>query len=328
MKAVIAENGSLNVIERSIPEINARQVLIKIHATALNRADLLQAKGAYPPPPGESDVLGLECAGVVEKVGPECETSFKPGDRVNALLGGGGYAEYVNVDERQVMSIPEAQPFHEAAAIPEVWLTAYQLLHFVAKLKHSDSVLIHAGGSGVGTAAVQLAKAHGCENIFVTAGSTEKIELAKSLGATDGWNYKTEDWAEEAQKATTKKGVDVILDCIGFPYAESNAKAIGMDGRWVLFGLMGGGAKSMPPLFGQILRKRIQILGSTLRARSVDYKANLVSEFEEVTKPLFADGTLKPVLDKKHFEGLDSMTEAQAYMGSNANMGKIVVSLL
>ncbi|GBG25143.1 Alcohol dehydrogenase 1 [Hondaea fermentalgiana] len=332
MRCVVAgQNGGLQEEERAIPEPKERQVLIKIHATALNRADLIQAAGKYPPPPGATDVLGLECAGTIAGTGPSCERQWTDGMRVSALLEGGGYGEFALVDERQVLLVPDDQTFVEAAAIPEVWLTAFQHLLLVAKAQPGDILLVHAGASGVGTAAIQLAKhVFGASKIFVTAGSQEKIDFCKSLGADDGFNYKTEDWAQRVLDATDGAGVSILLDPIGYPYVESNAKAMARDGRWVFYGLMGGPPSdgTMAPILQQILMKRIHLLGTTLRARAPEYKAELCNEFVKATFDKFADKTLRPVLDKKHFEGLSSFQEAHEYMKSNQSMGKIIVSLL
>lgn len=331
MHCMVAENGALKEEEREVPEPTGREVLIKIHATALNRADLMQVQGNYPPPPGATDVLGLECAGEIAGVGSGCEIKWDKGSRVSALLSGGGYAEYAVVDERQVLSIPDDQSFEEAAAVPEVWLTAFQHLWLVAKAKPEDSILIHAGASGVGTAAIQLARhVFGMKTIFVTAGSQQKIDFCKSLGATDGFNYKSEDWAQKVLDATDGKGVDIVHDPVGYPYVENNAKAIASDGRWVFFGFLGGGPQNgvMPALLGHIIRKRIQILGTTLRARSNEYKGELCKKFVEETFQKFGSKVLKPVRDTKSFQGISSFPDAHAYMETNASIGKIVVSIL
>lgn len=326
MRCVVCREGQPVVTERPVPVPSGRQLLIKVHATALNRADLMQAKGSYPPPPGATDVLGLECSGEVSQLGPDASL-FAVGARVMALLEGGGYGEHVLVDERQVMPMAADQSFASAAAVPEAWLTAYQLLHLVAKVKPCDVVLVHAGASGVGTAAIQLARAHGVQRVFVTAGSDAKIELCQRLGAELGVNYKTRpEWHEALPEAPT-----VVLDCIGYPYVERNCKAIAVDGRWVLFGLMGGPPPALtqagddPNLLRHVLIKRVQLLGTTLRARPTEYKAELV---EKLQTTLAAHPALAPVLDAKSFAGLDSIAEAHAYMASNQSQGKIILSVL
>mmetsp|Transcript_43012 Transcript_43012/g.69075 ORF Transcript_43012/g.69075 Transcript_43012/m.69075 type:complete len:289 (-) Transcript_43012:1532-2398(-) len=288
----------------------------------------MQAKGKYNPPPGATDVLGLECSGEVVKLGPEV-TKWKVGDKVMSLLNGGSYAEYVTADER--LAMPLHGSFEQGAAIPETWLTAFQLLHLVAKVNPQDSVLIHAGASGVGIAAIQLLKRLNVNKIIVTAGSQEKIDFCKSLGAHTGFNYKTNaDWAQSVLDATDGKGTTVILDCVGYPYVENNAKAAAPDCRWVLFGLMGGPPENgtMPAILRPLLMKRIQLLSSTLRARSYDYKHDLITQFTEHVGQAFDNNQLRPVLDCKNFTGLDQIHEAHAYMESNQSKGKIILSVL
>lgn len=320
MKAVVGQDGCAVLVERPIPTCDdaSRQVVIKVAATALNRADLMQVAGKYPPPPGVTDVLGLECSGVVHQVSDGCLLGFKVGDRVAALLAGGGYGEYVCTDERTIVKLPEEMSFQDGVATTETWLTAFQLLKLVANVNANDSILIHAGASGVGIAAIQIARNLGVENIYVTAGSERKIKFCKELGAKEGINYKEQDWS------TMLEGkIDVVFDCIGFPYVEGNLKCLKVDGTWVLYGFMGG-ITDAPAVLGPILRKRISLLGTTLRARSDDYKQSLIREFHEFADPLFKTGVLTPFVDRV-FQGLDSAQEAQDYMRSNSSMGKIVL---
>lgn len=308
-----------------IPEPRARELRIRVLTAGVNRMDLLQRMGKYPVPPGASEVIGVEVAGIVDAVGPNCEGSFKIGDRVMALLSGGGYAEYATADERTAMHIPPGLSDVEAAGLPEVWLTAYQLLHFVGRLQPGDNVLIHGGASGVGLAAIQLATMHGA-SAFATAGSDEKCAAARSVGATDAFNYRTLDgkFAAALSNATRGHGADVILDCIGASYWEENFDALAEDGRWVVFGLMGGTKVDDPNALGKILRKRAAILGTTLRSRDIEYRARLVSDFEAATAPLFADGRLKMMKVDSTFP-MDEVAAAHTRMGSNANIGKIVL---
>ena len=246
--------------------------LSQVYASAINRADTLQRKGLYPPPPGASAVLGLEAAGIIEAIGNDCELAFKVGDKVMSLLDGGGNADFVVTDERLLMPVPAAYAagWELAAATPETWLTAFQLLHLLAEVTDGDTVLVHAGGSGVGTAATQLAVAAGA-TVIVTAGSQEKLDVAARLGASVGINYKTDDFSEKVLEATAGKGVSVILDCVGGSHWEKNLASIAVDGRWVLYGLMGG-KEAVGPALGGILRKRIRLMGTTLRSRSIAYK--------------------------------------------------------
>jgi len=305
-----------------IPSLGHGEILLKVFASGINRADTLQRQGFYPPPPGESEILGLEASGIVEKVSEDV-TKWKVGDRVMSLLGGGGNAEWVKVHQDMVMKIPDKLTFLEAAAIPETWLTAYQILHLVGELKGGETVLIHAGGSGVGIAAIQLAKLAGAD-VIVTAGTDEKIAAAKEHGATHGFNYKSGNFDEHVLKVTEGKGVNVILDCVGASFWEQNATAIAMDGRWVLYGLLGGG-QITGDILAKILRKRIKLVGTTLRARSIEYKAHLINKFRDSVGNSFEEGKLKIVIDTVY--PLGKISEAHKLMESNANTGKIILQV-
>ncbi|ELT87242.1 hypothetical protein CAPTEDRAFT_163551 [Capitella teleta] len=313
----------LSVGQVAIPSLREREVLIRVHATAINRAETLQRQGKYPPVPGESEILGLEAAGVVEKLGPGA-SKWKIGDRVMALLPGGGNAEFVAAFEDHLIPVPITLPFTQAAAIPEVWLTAYQLLHFVGKLKVGEKVLIHAGASGVGTAAVQLVKQAQAQP-YVTAGSKEKIQFAEELGAIKGFNYKEGDFAAKVLKATNGDGVDLILDCVGASHWEQNIESLKAEGRWVLYGSLGG-VNVEGPILGKILRKRISLIGSTLKARSTQYKTELISAFSDHAMPLFANGTYRPII-YTIFLSLHHLPEAHRTMEANQNTGKIVLKV-
>lgn len=329
MKYVHYEKGgaeNLSIRTTNTPALREREVLVKVYASAINRADTLQRKGFYPPPPGESEILGLEAAGTVEKVGSDCTGSWKIGDKVMALLTGGGYAEFVAVPEDILLPVPVGMSLTVAGGIPEVWLTAYQLLHVAGELEKGDSVLIHAGGSGVGTAAVQLCIQAGCKPI-VTAGSESKLQMAKDLGAVAGYNYKEGDWSEKVLEFTQGRGVDLIIDCIGASYYEQNMKSIRTEGRWVLYGLLGGGNIS-GDMFSQLLRKRIRITGTTLRARKLQYKKNITDGFSKNCLPLFKDGSkpqLKPIIDT--IFPFHKVADAHRYMEANKNTGKIVLQI-
>jgi len=327
MKAVLqSANGDPEVLylgDTQQPSLADHEVFIKVDAVSVNRADTLQRKGLYPPPPGVTSVLGLECAGQVTRVGKHV-TNVSVGDKVMALLPGGGYAEYVSVHHGSVMPVPEDLSLEEAAAIPEVWLTAYQLLHTTAGIKPGNTVLIHAGGSGVGTAAVQLVKLAGASS-FVTAGTENKIKNAIDLGAGGGCNYKTGNWKDEVMKWTDGKGVDIILDCIGGSYFDDNMSCIAVDGVWVVYGLMGGAQVSGPALAG-ILRKRVSLKGTTLRARTKEYKAELVKNFSKDCLKHFkksSTSNLKPVMDTVF--DIKDVVKAHRLMEENKNTGKIVM---
>ncbi|XP_002131685.2 quinone oxidoreductase PIG3-like [Ciona intestinalis] len=307
------------------PTAGDNQILIRVHATALNRADLLMREGKYPGMK-ETAHLGLEVSGVVDAVG-EKANKWRIGDKVMALLSGGGYSEFAAVNQDHVMSIPQGFTFEKGAAIPEVWLTAYQLLHFVGNLQKGETVLIHGGGSGVGTAAVQLVTLAGAKAI-VTAGTDEKIAFAKKLGAMDGFNYKKSEFKDHVLGATNGKGVNVILDCVGGSYWEQNAACLAVEGRWVVYGLLGG-PNVNGPILGTVLRKRASILGTTLKARSDEYKASLIKAFADNALPHFEAGTtgkvLQPVIDR--ILSLDNIIDAHDYMATNKSNGKIVITV-
>ncbi len=326
MKALITDHSSgtpeMVMGEHPTPEPSERELFVKICSAALNRADLLQKSGKYPPPQGESPILGLEMAGVVEKVG-EGVTRYKKGDRVFGLLGGGGYAEYCTIHEELAMPVPDRFSFEEAAALPEVFLTAYQSLFWLGELKERETVLIHAGASGVGTAAIQLAGKLADARIAVTAGSREKLNLCRSLGAGLLINYKEETHSEKIREAFGSQSVDLIIDFVGSPYWENNIDVLNMDGRVIYLSMLGGAIIPEVSLV-PILRKRLTIKGSTLRNRSQAYKIRLTRELFNCTRDLFESGELKPVIsaifDWKEVENAHRM------MAENRNAGKIILT--
>ncbi|XP_075413159.1 quinone oxidoreductase PIG3 isoform X2 [Tenrec ecaudatus] len=304
---------SLYLKEVAKPSPGEGEVLLKVAASALNRADLLQRRGQYAPPPGASNILGLEASGHVAELGPGCQGHWKPGDSAMALLPGGGQAQYVTVPEGLLMPIPEGLSLPQAAAIPEAWLTAFQLLHLL-------------GSSGVGTAAIQLTRMAGAIPL-VTAGSQRKIQMAEKLGAAVGFNYKEEDFSEGTLKFTKGAGVNLILDCIGGSYWEKNVNCLALDGRWILYGLMGGDDIS-GPLLSKLLFKRGSLITSLLRSRDKKYKQTLVKAFTEQVLPHFSSETspcLLPVLDSVY--PVTEIQEAHVHMEANMNMGKIVLTL-
>ncbi|KAG7260170.1 hypothetical protein CRUP_030923 [Coryphaenoides rupestris] len=316
---------NLRVASVPKPQPKDGQVLIKVHSTALNRADILQRRGLYGPPPGESDILGLEVAGTVAAVGPGVRAPWRVGDRVMALLGGGGYAQYAAVPQELLLPVPPALTLSQAAAIPEAWLTAFQLLHLV---REGEVVLVHAGASGVGTAVVQLARLAGAVPV-VTAGSTEKVQMAVELGAAAGFDYNQQDFADEVLGFTGGRGADVILDCVGGTMWERNVRCLAVDGRWVLYGTLGG--KTVHgDLLGHLLMKRGQLLTSLLRSRSLQYKADLVKAFCQRALPFFTEPShqpaLKPVIDSTF--DLQDIAEAHRHMEANRNKGKVVVRVI
>jgi len=324
MRCVGYEAGGaekLKIINTSVPIPTDKEVLIRVSAFGINRADILQREGKYPPPPGASTILGLEVAGTVEAISEDCSKKCKIGDRVMALLSGGGYAEYVTVHENLVMPIPAKLSFPEAAAIPENWITAYQLLHLVGTVKTGDYVLIHAAGSGVGLAAIQLAVLAGAKPI-ATAGTEEKLNKALSLGAIAAFNYKIKPFAADVLDSTSGHGVNLVLDCVGESFWQENVEALAVDGRWVLYGLLSG-PNVTGPFLAAVLRKRIKLVGSTLRARCLEYRTDLIQSFTRDVLPAINDGKLAITIDNVF--PLDKISSAHEHMEKNANTGKIVV---
>jgi tumor protein p53-inducible protein 3 len=322
MKAILVDEKttSLYVGEASDPVLSEEDLLVRVKATALNRADLLQRRGLYPPPAGASPIIGLEASGVIEKVGRRA-SGWNEGDRVFALLPGGGYAERVSIPAGMAMRIPDSFSFEEAAAIPEVFLTAYLNLFVLGGLKRDQTVLIHAGASGVGTAAIQLVREAGAGSI-VTAGSEEKRSTCLTLGAMLAIDYKKGPFAPQVLQATGGHGVNIVLDFIGGSYWEQNMESLATAGRLIILGTMGG-SKATDLDLGLLLRKRLQVIGSSLRSKSTKDKIILTRQFTDFAMPLFAAGRLKPVIDSVwEWEKAD---EAHEFMEQNQNTGKIIL---
>jgi len=303
------------------PVPTPEQILVRVRATALNRADVMQRLGQYPPPPGESDILGLELAGEVEAVGAAV-TDLAPGDRVFGLVGSGGYAEKAVIDARMAMPIPPGWSFVQAAAVPEVFFTAQETIFTLAGLKKGETLLVHAAASGVGTAGIQMARETGAR-IFVTAGSAEKIQRCLDLGATAGCNYKERDFADWIKEVTNGQGVDVIEDFIGAAYWDRNLRSLKTGGRLVLVGLMGG--VKVEANLGLIMTKRLQIFGSVLRSRPLADKIAITQRFRTNWLPLLATGRITPVVDQVF--PLAQVANAHRYMEENRNFGKIILSV-
>ena len=303
------------------PVPTAEQLLVRVRATALNRADTLQRTGNYPPPAGETDTLGLELAGEVEAVGSAVK-EIKPGDRVCALVGSGGYAEKAVFDVRMAMPIPPGWSFVQAAAVPEVFFTAQETMFTLGNLKAGETVLIHAAASGVGTAGIQMAREIGAR-ILVTAGSADKIQRCLELGATAGCNYKERDFADWVKEVTKDQGVDLIEDFIGASYWDKNLRSLKIGGRLVLVGLMGG--VKVEANLQLIMAKRLQIFGSVLRARPLTDKIDITQRFRERWLPLLASGRIKPIVDRVF--PLAQAADAHRYMEENRNFGKIILEV-
>jgi len=302
------------------PTVGLSRVLIRVHATSVNRPDAIQRQGHYPPPPGDSPVLGLEAAGTVEAVGADV-ASFKRGERVFALLGGGGYAELALAHAGHVMRIPENMSFEQAACICETYLTAYMNLFLYARLADGETVLLHGGGGGVTTAAMQLVKALAPRARVLVTASTAKVERVAALGADVVIDYKQEDFAEAVQRHTDKRGVDVILDHLGGSYLEKNVRSLAVGGRLAVIGVMGGRKAELD--IGRVLANRLSILGSVLRPRPVAEKAAIVHSFERDVMPYFAAGRIVPLIS--HAYPLEQAAEAHRAMEAGEHFGKLVL---
>ncbi|MFN4294274.1 MAG: NAD(P)H-quinone oxidoreductase [Thermoflexales bacterium] len=298
------------------PQPAEGELLVRVRATAVNRADTLQRRGHYAPPPGASPILGLELAGeVAQPAGP-----WQTGDRVMAVVTGGGYAELATVPAGMAMRIPDRFSFEQAAAIPEVFLTAYLNLFTLGKLSAGETALIHAGASGVGTAAIQLARAAGAQ-VIATAGSPEKVAFCRDLGASLAINYKQEDFAERVLAFTAGRGADVVLDFVGAPYWNANLRAIATNGRLMLIGMLGGSRGELD--LGPIMAKRITVTGAALRRTPLPEKIALTQAFAAFAMPRFERGELRPIIDSIY--PLRDAAEAHRRMEANRNIGKIVL---
>ncbi|AUF97536.1 NAD(P)H-quinone oxidoreductase [Pseudomonas sp. S07E 245] len=313
MKALQGVDGHVEWVEAERPTCDAGQVRIRVAAAGLNRADMLQIAGNYPPPPGASPYLGLECSGIISEVGPG--TDWRVGERVCALLAGGGMAEEVVVDARHVLPVPEGLSLHEAAAIPEVYATAWLNIFQLGGLKPGEKLLVHAGASGVGSAAIQLCKALG-NAVWVSVGSPERLAYCEALGAAGGVvrNANLDDLKQLGP-------FDVILDPVGASYGPLNVELLARDGRWVMIGLMGGRKVELD--LAQILGKRLQLTGSTLRNRDDDFKAELLKELGQQVWPLFTDGRLKAQLVDTY--PVAFAEAAYAELATNQVSGKLVL---
>ncbi len=325
MRAVVLRSHGgpehLVIEEVADPVPGPEEVLVDIRTTALNRADLLQVLGLYPNPrKSEIEIPGLEFAGVVSSVGARVQ-GWKPGDEVMAIDAGGAYAERIAVHERQVMAVPSVIGIRDAAAIPEVFLTAWDALVVQGGLTSGRWALVHAGASGVGTASIQIAKAIGAR-IAVTC-SAGKVAACLSLGADLVIDYGNEDFVAAVQAATGGRGVDVVLDVIGGDYIDRNLQSVAPQGRIIQVGLMGGGRTQVD--VGLLLGKRVTWIGTTLRARPIEQKVSLVQRFILEMLPLFDSGALRPIIDSRY--PLDRIADAHRYMASNANTGKILIDV-
>lgn len=314
----------LRPVERDVPEPGVNEVLIRVHAAGVNRPDILQRQGKYPPPKGASDIPGLELSGVVERIGPLLEgetTRWRPGSAVCALVTGGGYAEWAVAPVRQCLPVPAGMDMIAAAAIPEAYFTVWTNLFQRAQLRTGETVLVHGGASGIGTTAIQLARAFGA-TVFATAGSDERCAACEKLGAAAGLNYRAGDFAEAIASITSGLGVNVILDIVGGEYLERNLGSLGFDGRLIQIGLLGGARAQIN--LATIMQRRLTLTGSTLRARSVAEKAAIARDLEQHVWPLLSSGIVAPVIHRTF--PLTEAAEAHRLLESGSVIGKLVLT--
>jgi NADPH2:quinone reductase len=311
----------LKPVERPVPAPKAHEILIKVAAAGVNRPDVLQRQGHYPVPPDASDLPGLEVAGEVVAAGSSAKL-FKPGDKVCALVHGGGYAEYCVTPEVTALPVPKGLSFIEAASLPETFFTVWGNVYDRAKLAPGESLLVQGGSSGIGVTAIQMAKATG-NRVFATAGSDEKCAACVRLGAEKAFNYKTQDWAAELKAATAGKGVNVILDMVGGDYFPKELKALADDGRLVFIAFLRGPKTELD--INELMRRRLTVTGSTLRPRTVDFKGYLAKNLREKIWPLVEAGRIRPEIFKTF--PLENAGEAHRLLESSQHIGKLVLTV-
>ena len=325
MKAVeISKPGGpevLVMVDRPMPEPKAGEVLIKVSAAGINRPDVFQRKGNYPPPPGASDLPGLEVVGEIV-AGDAASAGLSVGDKVCALLAGGGYAEYCTAPAAQCLPVPKGLSDVEAAGLPETYYTVWSNVFDRGQLSAGESLLVHGGASGIGTTAVQLATAMG-HKVYATVGSDERARAVEALGAVLGINYRTQDYVEEVKKATGGKGVDVVLDMVAGEYINRNINCLADDGRIVIIALLGGAKADID--CSQILRRRLTVTGSTLRPRPVAFKAEIARSLKERVWPLLEAGKIRPIVHATF--PLERACDAHAMMDAGEQIGKIVLTV-
>jgi NADPH2:quinone reductase len=308
----------LRLVRRPVPDVRAGEILVRVIAAGVNRPDIMQRMGKYPPPPGASDIPGLEISGeIADGIG---EGRLATGSMVCALVAGGGYAEYCSVPLEQCLPVPSGVSIVQAAAIPETFFTVWANLFQRAHLQSGETVLVHGGASGIGTTAIQLGRAFGA-TVITTAGSDERCEACRQLGAAHAINYKSEDFVAAVRRATDGRGVDVILDIIGGDYLPRNLDILAMDGRLVQIGLIGGSKAAFD--FRPVLQKRLTITGSTLRPRTPAEKGAIARELETRVWPLFADGKVRALVDAEF--PLDRAGDAHRALEEGRIFGKAVL---
>ena len=322
MYGIVAESAD-RLQWQEVPDVTADrdEVLVKVTAAGVNRADLLQAAGLYPPPPGASELLGMEVSGVIETVGDDV-ADWAPGDEVCALLAGGGYAEQVAVPAGQLLPIPAGVGLRDAAALPEVACTVYANIVMYGRIAPGDTLLVHGGASGIGTMAIQVGRALGA-TVACTAGSASKLARCRELGAELTVNYREQDFAQAVLDFTGGRGADIILDIVGAAYLEPNVTALATGGRLVVIGMQGGGLKGELDL-GQLTRKRATVHGSTLRSRPLADKAAVVSAVRDGLWPLIGSGHVRPVIET--ILPLEEAPAAHRLMDGDAHVGKILLA--
>ena len=309
----------LAVGHRAVPAPTPWSVLVKVAGAGVNRADVMQRRGQYPPPKGASDLLGLEVSGTVAAVGDDVST-WTVGDRVCGLVAGGGYAEYCVVPVPQCLPIPDSVTLADAAALPEAAMTVWTNVFDRGRLRPGERLLVHGGSSGIGTTAIQLARLWGAE-VFATAGTAEKCAACESLGATRAINYRETEFAEAIRTATDGRGVDVILDMVGGPYLSSNLESLAPEGRLVVIGLMGGTVAEVD--LATLMSRRLVLTGSTLRSRSISQKGAIVDAVCAQVWPWIADARFRPVIHERY--SLDDAAEAHRTMEASNHIGKLLL---
>lgn len=327
MKAIVITHPGgpevLQLTERPKPVITHKEILIKVMAAGINRPDVFQRKGSYPPPAtAPADIPGLEVAGTIAEVG-EAATRWKPGDKVCALVTGGGYAEYCRAPEGQCLPIPPNLNYAEAASLPETFFTVWSNVFDRGTLKPGESILVHGGSSGIGVAAIQMAKALG-STVYTTAGSDDKCSFCEQLGADKAINYKTADFKEEIKALTNGAGVNVILDMIGGDYMPGNIDSLAVEGRLMMINAINGREAQLD--LGKVVAKRLIITGSMLRSRETGFKATIAQNLEQKIWPLLLSGEIRPIVYKTFDAG--EAAEAHKLMESSVHTGKIVLTFV
>jgi NADPH:quinone reductase len=326
MRAIeIIKPGAPDVLtpcERPMPTLKAGEVLIKVHAAGVNRPDVLQRTGNYPVPPGASDIPGLEVAGEIVD-GDLSGSPFKRGDMVCALVQGGGYAEYCAAPVVQCLPVPNGFSAIEAASLPETFFTVYSNIFGRARLAEGETLLVQGGTSGIGVTAIQIATALG-HRVFATAGTDDKCRACESLGAERGINYRTEDFSEVVKSLTDGKGANVIIDMVAGDYVNREINCLADDGRIVIIALLGGASGSIN--FGEIMRRRLTITGSTLRPRPISFKQDIAQQLQQRIWPLLEAGKIKPVIFKTF--SLDQAAQAHTLMETSTHVGKIMLQVV